>query len=383
MRRSSVMVLLVALCLAGPARGDEEDVSKSLTIGDEAPDIDITHWIKGVEMDRRGDFTPITSFGDGKVYVLEFWATWCGPCVGGMPHLSELQEKYADRDVTIISVSDESLPRVASFLFQTDRHDGKLHHDRTRYILTTDPDGSVKKDYFLAARQRGIPCAFVIGREGLVEWIGHPMRMDEVLEAVVEGTWDRAAFKEEFLERQAYEEMMREVRGRMRAAEREGDWDAYVAILDELLEKKPGDTSLLWTKFRALITKADDPDGGYAVGEELLKASWDDAPMLNQVAWTVVDDEAVVRRDLDFAMKSARRANELTESEDPAILDTLARVHHDQGDLEKAIDWQRKAAGRAREDAMGVAIRGVLETYEKEAAEKAPEEAAADPDEDG
>ena len=76
MARWIAVLALAALCLGSFAQADEEDVPEWMTIGDAAPDIDIAHWVKGVEMDRRGDFTPITSFGDGKVYVLEFWATW-------------------------------------------------------------------------------------------------------------------------------------------------------------------------------------------------------------------------------------------------------------------------------------------------------------------
>lgn len=370
MARWIAVLTLAALCLGGVVRAEEEDAAKQLAIGDPAPDIDIAHWVKGVEMDRRGDFTPITSFGDGKVYVLEFWATWCGPCVGGMPHLSELQEKHKEDGVTIIGVSDESLPKVTSFLFQEDRRDGKLQNDRTHYILTTDPDQSVKQDYFLAAGQSGIPCAFLIGKDGHVEWIGHPNGLDEPLAAVLADTWDRATFKAQFDEEQAYKRMMREARSRMAVAAKAEDWPAYVAILDELLAKAPGDARLMWTKFQTLLTKANDPEAGYAMGAEVLEANWDSQQMLNQIAWMVVDDKTVVKRDLDFALKAAERANELAKAEDAAILDTLARVHHDRGDLDAAIEWQRKAVEQAGDDPMGAGIREVLEAYEKEAAAK-------------
>ncbi|MBT8486590.1 MAG: redoxin domain-containing protein, partial [Phycisphaerae bacterium] len=113
----------VALCVAGVAVAGPDDAPK-LTIGDKAPPIDITHWVKGIEVENRKAKT-ITSFEKDKVYVLEFWATWCGPCIYNMPHLSKLQEKYKDYDVTIIGVSDEVLPTVVSFLFKTSRSDGK------------------------------------------------------------------------------------------------------------------------------------------------------------------------------------------------------------------------------------------------------------------
>ena len=76
-----------------------------LTIGSAAPELDIEHWVHNGESRLQ----PVTSFVEGKVYVVEFWATWCGPCIYSIPHLSQLQRQYADQGVTLISISDEPL----------------------------------------------------------------------------------------------------------------------------------------------------------------------------------------------------------------------------------------------------------------------------------
>ncbi len=69
----------------------------TLSAGDAAPALSVTKWLKGA---------PVTSFEKGHVYVVEFWATWCGPCVASMPHLSAIQKEFKDK-VTIIGVTSE------------------------------------------------------------------------------------------------------------------------------------------------------------------------------------------------------------------------------------------------------------------------------------
>src|SRR5262245_13886578 len=68
----------------------------TLHVGDPVPPLDVVKWIKGTE---------IADFERGRVYVVEFWTTWCQPCIAGMPHLTALQRQYADKGLRVISVS--------------------------------------------------------------------------------------------------------------------------------------------------------------------------------------------------------------------------------------------------------------------------------------
>ena len=52
----------------------------------------------------------------GKAVVLEFWATWCGPCVMAIPHLNELTVQFQDKPVVFLSVTDENRAVVEPFL---------------------------------------------------------------------------------------------------------------------------------------------------------------------------------------------------------------------------------------------------------------------------
>src|SRR5882672_1844503 len=82
---------------------------RAANLGDPAGPLDISDWVKGEAVDLEN--------AKGKrVVVIEFWATWCGPCRVSIPHLTELQKKYAPRGVAIVGVSDETSATVKSFV---------------------------------------------------------------------------------------------------------------------------------------------------------------------------------------------------------------------------------------------------------------------------
>lgn len=120
------------------------------------------------------------SFESGKVYVLEFWATWCGPCIASMPHVTKLQKD--NPDVVVVGVAgferqqdaEAKEKRVAEFL--------AAKGDQVGFAIALDTDGSMAREWLQAARIRGIPSSFVVGKDGKVAFIGMPNKdLDEAV----------------------------------------------------------------------------------------------------------------------------------------------------------------------------------------------------------
>src|SRR5664279_4900575 len=169
--------LLLLLCIIAVTTHAQIGQSPSLNIGDPAPPLRVRVWLKG---------SPVQRFEKGNVYVLEFWATWCKPCIAAMPHLSALAVEYKDR-VTIVGVDiyekkTTSLEKVKAFV------DSMGH--RMDYHVAAEDSNLMVVDWFDASGEQGIPKSFVVNAEGRLAWIGNPKGLDEVLPKIVNNDWD-------------------------------------------------------------------------------------------------------------------------------------------------------------------------------------------------
>lgn len=100
----------------------------------------------------------------GKVVIIDFWATWCGPCRASIPHMNDLAAKFKE-SVVAVGLSDEDAPVVQEFMKKT----------KMNYTVATDPGGRMAN----VTRHKGIPFVIVTSPDGIVRWQGHPMSLDE------------------------------------------------------------------------------------------------------------------------------------------------------------------------------------------------------------
>ncbi|WP_157665065.1 peroxiredoxin family protein [Mariniblastus fucicola] len=344
----------------------------TLTIGDKAPKLDIEHWLS----DRDGEFSGFTGFEADKVYIVEFWATWCGPCISSMPHIVETQDEYADKGVQVISVSKEKLETVEKFLKKNVGGDKeKTYAELTSaYCLTTDPDGSVSKDYMTAAGQGGIPTAFIVGKTGEIEWIGHPMRMDKPLEEIVEDKWDRESFAKEFSVQQKADLMMASIGKLLRADKPEEALKKIDTYLEENSETADARTIARMKGMRISAAMAAGGEESIAAYKELIESAGDEPRMINRLTGRVVSQhkagEKFEEELLKTACEAAARSVELTEKDgkDEAIasaLSTHANLLYICNKLEDAIAVQKKAVALATKES----FKKFLEKLEKELSE--------------
>jgi tetratricopeptide (TPR) repeat protein len=345
--------MLVLALVSGAALFATEPTVK---VGDPAPKLQNGKWVQG---------DPVTGFDRDKAYIVEFWATWCGPCRASIPHLNEIYVKYKDKGLVVVGQDcweqDDGL--VAPFV--------KKMGDNMTYRVAlddkkTDEKGVMSQTWMAAAGRNGIPSAFLIGKDGRVAWIGHPMELKEsVIDDVLAGKYDTDKAAADYARQLGNQGRLDALWQDYNSARRNKKWDEALAKIDDIEKLTPEDQrfELGESRFSMLLGKKDY-DAAFKLAEQISDAQPGNSGVQNDLAWTLVSDVTIEKPDLALAEKIATRAVDASKSKDADILDTLACALFMEGKQDRAIAVEEQAAGLA-EGGRKQEYEKTLESYKK------------------
>ncbi|HMN97227.1 MAG TPA: TlpA disulfide reductase family protein [Phycisphaerales bacterium] len=132
--------------------------------GQSAPPFHVAEWISDRDEPR------------GRLLIIDFFATWCRPCMAAIPHMNAIADKYRN-DVCVVAVSNESKGAFNQGLAKA-----RMKVDDFKYAIAVDPAGRMNNAFGV----RGIPHCAIVSADGVVRWQGHPGGMtDAVIDSLV------------------------------------------------------------------------------------------------------------------------------------------------------------------------------------------------------
>ena len=292
----------------------QQQLPHALLVGDNAPVFPLDKWIKG---------GPFNIYDKKNVYLIDFWATWCGPCIAGMKHLSELQKKYKDNGLKVIGATSEdawgnSYDKVINFIQSRGKEfdynfawlPDSYRPDRKYKSVIYNPWIQLAYD----SSSWALPQIFIVDKDGRIAFIGDGYSLTEsYLERILNDSHDIETERNKYIQK-------------------------------VILENKTLD-------FQNFLT-AKNLVEALRTGTEIVNDPNVSPHTLLVVCENIFDKHTDMQSPelLELGMKAAKKGVELTGSRSPSQLATLARAHALLNNREQAISTLKLAIALAESD---------------------------------
>ena len=305
-------------------------------VGDSPPPLQIAEWVQGKPVDLARD-------AGRKLYLIEFWATWCPPCKASVPLLSDYQTKYG-KDLTIIGVTD---PDDRGNTAAAVRRFVKKQGSDMNYTVAIDDASKTFNAYFDPMAPVAIPHSYLIGREGKIVWQGSPLdpALADVIPAVLEGTYDVKTAKLEA-----------EVNRRLDAlnvSAQMGQWGVVWDGLVEILQLDPGNLAAMSALTNIYSLELRNIKTFRKWVRAQIDAHHNNGRAMLNLADTLLRIEDLTTRVPDLALEAADKAYGKLHGRDAVAVALYAKALYQIGALDVAIVKQQDAvalAGGAERD---------------------------------
>jgi thiol-disulfide isomerase/thioredoxin len=335
--------------------GVPEIPAAALRIGDPAPKLQVSAWVQG---------EPVAEFAKDKVYIIEFWATWCGPCIVSIPHLNELHRKYKDKGLVLIGQNCWE-PEASDVRRFVKKMAGKMTYRVSLDDQTTHKKGAMAATWLDASERQSIPSAFLVDKTGVVSWIGHAMELDEkMIESALTGSFDIQKARAEYSKSAELQAKLIPIYGEYSKAFDAKEWAAANQALDriEALSTPSDKERITYLRFIVRLHSGDHA-AAQALAASLIPSGSITYNFPTRIASTIVAFENPGKELLAVADEAAERAIFLSERKDAATMNLAARIKFMLGDKQGAIAHQQKAVELAGDEKVKNAFRDSLEAY--------------------
>ncbi|BAV05030.1 thiol-disulfide isomerase-like thioredoxin [Filimonas lacunae] len=324
------------------AKLSAQENKANLGIGDRVPAFKYGLCLKGA---------PVKKFEKGHLYLFEFWATWCGPCIASMPHLSEFAKKHK-QDATVIAVNiwesshgknsyESTWPKITKFVKGMGENMGFN-------VVTDSKDQFMGNKWMKAAGQDGIPCTFIV-KDSVILWIGHPIELDSIVELVNSGHYDPVATKKETEARQAKSDSIAGIYKKYydsyEKAIADKKYDLAMQILDSGSIAAPDFKGTFgFFKFMALLEVR--PDTALAFVKEWQKSG---PGYVGSVAAVIAKKKGLPYDLYEYALESWESLLSNPQMPTSMVYENKAMLYANMEDYKKAVENQEKAIAEGKQ----------------------------------